>query len=379
MGFVPTVLLDRDGTINVERNYLSDPDGVELLPNAATGLRIMQGRGARLVVLTNQSAIGRGYFDEARLDAIHDRLRALLAAEGVDLDTKIYVCPHRPDDGCTCRKPAGGLVEQAVADLDFDPAEAFVIGDKASDIALGQRFGATTILVRSGYGRSEEENRSVWPDFVVDDLVEAAELVDQIAGAGWRIRRHVLADMATKQRLLEECEDSILAAADSVAGALRAGGKLLICGNGGSAADAQHLAAEFVSLLDTGFPRPGLAAIALTTDTSFLTAYSNDFEYAGIFERQVQALGRPGDVVLGISTSGNSKNVVRALQYAQEHGMKTVALTGGRGGAMVDVADVAVRVPSTKVQRVQESHLAIEHLITELVERALFGATGQSM
>jgi D-glycero-D-manno-heptose 1,7-bisphosphate phosphatase len=379
MGTSPVILLDRDGTINVERNYLSHPDEVELLPGAAEGLRLMQDRGATLVVITNQSGIGRGYFDETRLDAIHDRLRSLLEDQGVRLETKIYVCPHHPDDGCVCRKPAGGLVDQAAAEIGFEPEVAFVIGDKASDIEMGQRFGATTILVRTGYGAAEEAQRSVWPDFVVEDLVEAAELVDSITGDAWRIRRHLKAGVARNEMLLRDSEHSILAAADAIVGALRRGGKLMICGNGGSAADAQHLAAEFVSLLDTRFPRPGIAAIALTTDTSFLTAYSNDFDYEGVFERQVQALGHPHDVVLGISTSGNSANVVRALHYARDAGMATVALTGGRGGKLSEIAEVAVRVPSTRTALVQEGHLAIEHVITELVERALFPGVDRSV
>lgn len=365
------VLLDRDGTINVERNYLSDPDDLELVPNAAAGLRRMQELGLRIAVVTNQSAIGRGYFDQARLDAIHVRLREILAKEGVSLDG-IYVCPHTPDDACSCRKPASGLAEQAARELGFDPSEAFVVGDKACDVQLGQAVGATTILTRTGYGSEEEHLGNVWPDFVVDDLVEAAELIGSIAGPSARLRRHFLASVAAKHGVLERCETSILSASDVIVASLRSGGKLMICGNGGSAADAQHLAAEFVSLLDVRFPRPGMAALALTTDSSFLTAYSNDFDYAGVFERQVQALGRAGDVVLGISTSGNSENVVRGLRYASEHGMATIALTGGPGGVMGKLADVSIRVPSVKVQHIQEAHLAIEHVLTDLVERALF-------
>lgn len=365
------VLLDRDGTINVERNYLSDPDDIELIPNAAAGLRMMQELEFRLIVVTNQSAVGRGYFDMARLDTIHDRLGELLADEGVLLDG-IYVCPHTPDDACSCRKPASGLVEQAAAELGFEPSEAFIVGDKACDIELGQAVGATTILTRTGYGREEEHSGTTWPDFIVEDLVEAAGLIGSTAGLSTRLRRHVLASIAAKHGVLARCEPSILDAVDAIVASLRRGGKLLICGNGGSAADAQHLAAEFVSLLNVRFPRPGMAALALTTDSSFLTAYSNDFDFSGVFERQIQALGRSGDVVLGISTSGNSENVVRGLGYANEHGMATIALTGGTGGAMAKIADTAIRVPSIKVQHIQEAHIVIEHVLTDLVERALF-------
>ena len=157
-----------------------------------------------------------------------------------------------------------------------------------------------------------------------------------------RLESHIKESIATKQRLLERCGDDILAAAERIALCFRQDGKLLLCGNGGSAADAQHLAAEFVSVLTQSFLRPGLPAIALTTDSSVLTASANDFGFEGIFARQVQALGRRGDVLLGLSTSGNSENVIRAICYAREHGIFTVVLTGESGGKMATLADLAI-------------------------------------
>jgi D-glycero-D-manno-heptose 1,7-bisphosphate phosphatase len=176
------VLLDRDGTINVERNYLATPAGVELLPGAAEGLRAMRALGLGLVVITNQSGIGRGLFDLETLQAIHARLDALLADAGVRLDGT-YWCPHVPDDGCECRKPKPGLVLQAARELGFDPARAFVVGDKRVDIELGRGVGATTILVTTGYGAAEQLDPAVQPDAVVPDLLGAA------AEIGRRIRR----------------------------------------------------------------------------------------------------------------------------------------------------------------------------------------------
>ncbi len=184
-------------------------------------------------------------------------------------------------------------------------------------------------------------------------------------------RAYLLASADTKRQAAEACSDAILAAADLIADAFRAGAKVLICGNGGSAADCQHMAAEFVSRLTKDFERPGLPAIALTTDSSFLTAFANDCGFDGVFERQVQALGRPGDVLIGISTSGNSPNVVRAVRCARSQGLRSLVLTGAQG-QLPSLADVAVSVPSTDTQHIQESHLAIEHLICWLVERELF-------
>ena len=177
----------------------------------------------------------------------------------------------------------------------------------------------------------------------------------------------------TKRRTAEACGEAIIAAADLIAAAFRADAKVLLCGNGGSAADCQHMATEFVSRLTKSFERPGLPAIALTTDTSFLTAFANDCGFDGVFERQVEALGRPGDVLVGISTSGNSPNVVRAVRRARTAGLRSVVLAGAHG-LLATLADVAISVPSGDTQHIQEAHLAIEHLICWLVERDLFPA-----
>ena len=185
-------------------------------------------------------------------------------------------------------------------------------------------------------------------------------------------RRHLEASIEVTRQTVAECLPSILSAVDVLATSLRAGGKLMLCGNGGSAADCQHVAAEFVSRVTMAYDRPGIAALALTTDSSFLTAFTNDVNYDDVFARQVQALGKPGDVLFGISTSGNSKNVVRAVEQARTQGIHTVGLRGA-GGALADLVDVAIRVPSSNTPLVQETHLAVEHVICELVERELYG------
>jgi D-sedoheptulose 7-phosphate isomerase len=170
----------------------------------------------------------------------------------------------------------------------------------------------------------------------------------------------------------EECAEAILAAAQLMAQAFRGGGKVLLCGNGGSAADCQHMAAELVNRLTSDFGRPGLPAIALTTDTSFLTAFANDCGFEGVFARQVQALGAPSDLLIGISTSGNSVNVIQAVEAATRANLPTIALTG-RTGRLADLASIAISVPSANTQYIQEAHLVIEHILCDLVERHVFG------
>lgn len=188
-----------------------------------------------------------------------------------------------------------------------------------------------------------------------------------------KARKHLVESARVKLDAAYACSGGIVAAASLIAKTFRQGGKLLLCGNGGSAADCQHMAAEFMSRLTKDFDRMALPAIALTTDTSFLTAYTNDCGYDGVFARQVEGLGKPGDVLLGISTSGNSGNVLKAFEMCAQKGVATIALCGS-GGVLASKADVAVSVPSSDTQYVQECHLSIEHMICQLVEIELFAA-----
>ena len=185
------------------------------------------------------------------------------------------------------------------------------------------------------------------------------------------IKLHLERSAEVKAKAAESCAEPAAEAARMIAASLADGGTLMLCGNGGSAGDAQHIAAEFVATLDHARPRPGLRALALTTDTSFLTAYSNDFGYQDIFARQVETLGRTGDVLVGISTSGNSGNVVAAIEKAKSMGVKTIALTGGSGGQLKSLADLTITVPADQTALIQEVHIALGHAITARVETIL--------
>jgi D-glycero-D-manno-heptose 1,7-bisphosphate phosphatase len=171
------VLLDRDGTLIVERNYLSRVADLELLPGAVEGLRTLRDAGFGLVVLTNQSGLARGKLTPETLTAIHAELERRLEAHGVRIEA-FYHCPHLPSDGCACRKPKPGLAERAAGDFGFELSQAFVVGDKASDVELGRNCGACTVLVRTGYGR-EWEAGGLQADYIADDVRDAA---------GWIVR-----------------------------------------------------------------------------------------------------------------------------------------------------------------------------------------------
>jgi D-glycero-D-manno-heptose 1,7-bisphosphate phosphatase len=169
------IVLDRDGTMVIDRHYLDDPDGLEFEPHAAAGLRRMYENGHRLVVITNQSGIGRGLFSVERLAAIHARLETMVQGIGAKL-AGIYYCPHTPEDRCECRKPGSELLLRAAADLGFDPARCVVIGDKMSDVEFGARLGALTILIDPQ--RARDLPRTPRPDCVAADLLEAALWVE---------------------------------------------------------------------------------------------------------------------------------------------------------------------------------------------------------
>lgn len=186
------------------------------------------------------------------------------------------------------------------------------------------------------------------------------------------LQESLAGSIKAKEDFFEQSADLLLATVDKVIQCFKNGGKLMLCGNGGSAADAQHLAAEFVNrfLID----RRPLPALALTTDTSILTSVGNDFSYNDIFAKQVQALGKPEDILLGISTSGNSGNVIHAIEVSKEIGMMTIGLTGGEGGKMASMVDLLLNVPTGHTPHIQECHVWIEHMVCQLIDERMFGS-----
>lgn len=188
--------------------------------------------------------------------------------------------------------------------------------------------------------------------FISDSLIESSE---------------------TKLKIKNQLTDEIIKAVDLLVSAYKDGNKLLLCGNGGSAADCQHIATEFMIRLSHHIQRPALPAIALTTDSSNLTAGGNDIGFENIFARNVEGLGALGDVLLAISTSGNSSNIIKAVEVSHSKGMKVIGLLGGNGGKLKSLVDLPIVVPSSNVQRIQEGHITIAHIVCELVEDQLYG------
>ena len=188
--------------------------------------------------------------------------------------------------------------------------------------------------------------------FIVDSLNESSE---------------------TKLNIKDQLMDELLKAVDLLSGCFKDGNKLLLCGNGGSAADCQHIATELMIRLSHHVERPALPAVALTTDTSNLTAGGNDIGFENVFARNVEGLGNKGDALLVISTSGNSPNVIKATHAAHNKKMKVIGFLGGDGGKLKNLVDLPIVIPSSNVQRIQEGHITIAHIICELVEEKLYG------
>lgn len=189
-----------------------------------------------------------------------------------------------------------------------------------------------------------------------------------------RVADILAASLAVQREVLERHVADVAAIAEAVAATLRDGGTILLCGNGGSAADAQHLAVEFVVRLKASFNRPALPALALAADAPLVTAAANDLGFESVYERLVEALGRPGDMLVGLSTSGRSQNVVRALAAARARGLRTVGFLGGDGGAALAECDLALTVASDDPGRVQEAHIAAGHAVVECAEELLVEA-----
>jgi len=184
------------------------------------------------------------------------------------------------------------------------------------------------------------------------------------------IKSQILESVKIKKKIIDDGVEQIEKAAEILINCTKNGGKILWCGNGGSAGDAQHLAAELMGGM-TDHDRMPISSIALTTDTSFLTAWSNDTDFESIFSRQIQGIGDEGDVLVGISTSGNSKNVINAIKQAKYKNLKTISLTGEKGGGLNGIADITLKVPSNNTQRIQESHIMIGQILCSLIETSM--------
>jgi D-sedoheptulose 7-phosphate isomerase len=367
------VILDRDGVLNEELpdgGHVANPEDFHWLPGALPALATLRASGVRISVATNQSGIGRGRMSELDLAAVHERMSEDAARAQGAIDA-IYYCPHVPESPCSCRKPLPGLIERAIDRSGIGKGHTLVVGDAERDLEAAGAAGARAALLRTGKGRRSEAAAQARGIPVFEDLAQLAkelsrqrrvEVLDRLRTT---FEEHVALVRESMDTVLPSLADCI----ELARGCLRRGCKLLACGNGGSAADAQHFVAELVGRFEAS--RCALPALALAADPSSFTAISNDFGFEQVFARQVEAFARPGDLLIALSTSGNSRNVVQAALAAHAAGASVIAFTGRSGGELYRYADRAVRVPSDSVARIQEIHGMCLHALAHGVDSML--------
>lgn len=398
----PALFLDRDGVINADTGYVHTREEFVFLPGIFSLVRAARAAGHLVVVVTNQAGIGRGYYSEAQFHELMDWVKARFREQGGDLDA-VYFCPDHPAHGIgryrrdsAWRKPGPGMLLQAAREHGIDLTRSVMVGDSPKDMEAGRAAGIGTLLYVGGEGSPEGARK-------VADLagVEAALFPGptEVEAGGVMRKSHI-------QKVVAGCPaagslaDALAASVAMLAECVRSGGKILVCGNGGSAADAEHIVGELMkgfllprplldkeaAALEAAFPgeaealrvnlQRAVPAVSLVASVSLATAFANDVAAEYIFAQQVFGLGKPGDVLWGISTSGNSRNILHAMRVARAYGVRTLGFTGRDGGAMAMLSDVEVRVPLWETPAIQELQLPLHHAVCAELEAELFGNAG---
>lgn len=413
-----TVFLDRDGTINVEKNYLYKADDFEFIKGSDRAIKLLNDNGYKVIVITNQAGVARGFYSEQDVKKLHEYINQKLELIGAHIDD-FYYCPHHPVAGigfykriCTCRKPAIELFEKAKLNYNVDVKHSYMIGDNIADIEGGNNFGLKTILVSTGYGSKLHAKGGAKYNYYTSNLLSAVEYIldqdrnveklkdDKLDFCKKNRKKEAvinrMQELFSRYEELTFCETDIYRSYKMLRDMYLAGGKLLIAGNGGSAADAEHIVGELMKSfvkkrklnkefcgklfnIDEKYGtqlseklQGSLPAIALSAQEAISTAYLNDVDGRFLYAQMVNGYGTPLDIFLGISTSGNSKNVLLAAITAKAKGMKVIALTGKNGGKISEYADVTICVPEEETFKIQELHLPVYHTLCLMLEEYFF-------
>lgn len=379
------VLLDRDGTIIVDHGYVGSVERVEFIDGAIEAIAALNAAGIPVAVVTNQAGVARGLYGIEDVQQVHKHMIAELARHDAHVDLWLF-CPYHPDGSVEAfartsadRKPGPGMALAAASDLDLDLSASWVVGDRVSDLGMARAVGARPLFV--GPATCPDPDVTSFPDLaaaVRHILAEARagsprpaaerakfpahrfEAADEFGGA-------YVAELARTFGTVDLGE--VRRAAEILVEAYTRDAVVFACGNGGSASIANHLQCDHVKGIRNGTdltPR----VVSLSTNVELLTAIANDLSYDTVFEYQLQSQARPGDVLIAVSSSGRSPNIVRALEWAREHGMRTIALTGFDGGAARRTASVAVHVDSGNYGVIEDAHQACMHLLAQYVRQS---------
>jgi histidinol-phosphate phosphatase family protein len=383
------VLLDRDGTIIVDHGYVGSIDRVEFITGSIEAIAALNEAGIPVAVVTNQAGVARGQYGIDDVQQVHKHLIAELARKGAHVDVWLF-CPYHPDGIVEAfarqsadRKPAPGMALAAARALDLDLSASWVVGDRAADIGLARAVGARPLHVGPA-GYAADPQVASFPDlaaavaFILGD--GAAGGGDATSGTGEQPRfpahRFEAADayggayVAELSRAFGTIDlAQVSRAAEILLDAYLRDATVFACGNGGSAAIANHLQCDHVKGVRNGTDLI-TRAYSLSTNVELLSAIANDLGYDAVFEYQLQSLARPGDVLVAVSSSGRSPNIVRALDWAAANGMPTIALTGFSGGPASRRATVSIHVESTNYGVVEDAHQACMHLLAQYVRQS---------
>jgi histidinol-phosphate phosphatase family protein len=381
----PGVLLDRDGTIIADTGYVGRTDEVRFLDGAIAAIARLNAAGVPVAVVTNQAGVARGFYELEDVQLVHKHMAAELAAHGAHVDLWLF-CPYHPEGTVPAftrtsadRKPGPGMALAAADALGLDLAASWVVGDSACDIGMARAVGARALFIGRPAGPRQGEVRHVVDLSAAVDtiLAELAAPRTDTADLAFPARRYADGASFAHQytRELEQAMSSIdlsqlERAASLLTRAYLDDKGVFSCGNGGSASIANHFQCDHVKGVRTG---TGLTTrvVSLSTNMEIFSAIANDIGYDAVFEHQLESQARRGDVLVVISSSGRSPNVVRALKWAQAHEMPTIALTGFAGGPAREIADVSVHVDSYNYGVVEDSHQSCMHLLAQYVRQSL--------
>ncbi|MFH0902590.1 MAG: HAD-IIIA family hydrolase [Pseudomonadota bacterium] len=383
------VFLDRDGVLIENRaDYVKDLSEITFLPGACEAVTELASSSFRIFIVSNQSVVGRGRIPLELAMALNDHVVSILTASGGRID-RSYICPHRPEDACECRKPRPGMLLRAAADYGLDLAESYLVGDSAGDIMAAWNAGVTGIMVMTGLGVEQLPglaarcNRSF---LVAPDLRAAVDFL--LAHSRLRMRstepeRQRMADrIGSYVRGYKELLDSlnpaeIAAFVEHLRTALEEQRQVFVIGNGGSASLACHVACDLgktvlgkragIGSADT----PRFRVISLASNTALLSAWANDVSFDSVFSEQLRNLAQPGDTLMVITGSGNSPNILRAVEEAKRRSMVTLGLLGFDGGKVAPMLDCSICVRSSDYGHVEAMHSFLNHLITAIFKDSL--------
>lgn len=373
------IFLDRDGTINKFKGLISKTEDLEIIPEVFQALKHLNDSSYLTIIITNQPVVARNLCSIAELEIIHAKMECILGEKGVYVDEILY-CPHHPDRGypdenaefkidCNCRKPQTGLIDKAAAQYNIDLSKSYIIGDSTVDVKTGAAAGLKTILLATGQGGNDGKF-NVEPHFRAANLLQAVQI---ILSRDERFNKDIETYLDELKKTLDRLDrHQIQLLINELINVYAHGGTVYIFGNGGSASTASHFASDFNKGVSENLSKR-FRFVCLNDNMPAVLSIANDIGYEQVFKFQLENYLRPDDLVIAISGSGNSRNVIMAIEYAISRGVKTFALTGYNGGRLKELANNSIIVPVNNMQKIEDVHLILNHLMMQVIKDCLEG------